>query len=310
MISIVIPLYNKEKQIKNTLQSVLNQLFQEFEIVVVDDGSTDNSGIVVGTFQDKRMRLVYQQNSGVSAARNRGIQEAKFDLIAFLDADDEWDPEYLSTQYDLFQKFPKCSIFACSYEFKNSEGKASSAIINKLPFSEENGILSNYFHVASCSHPPLWTSAVVVKKEAIQAIGGFPVGITSGEDLIVWAKLAFYYPIAYTKKVLATFILDDSHIVSNQPSRLHDETDYIANELILLYNKAELDKKSGLRKYISLWYKMRASVYLRLNDKKNVFKYSLCSLRYNCFNYKLYLFMSLALLPVKWQYFFKKQYIK
>ena len=90
MISVVIPLYNKEKQIKRTLQSVLTQTFQDFEIVIVNDGSTDNSTIEVEKIKDSRIRLIHQENAGVSAARNKGIEEAKYELIAFLDADDEW----------------------------------------------------------------------------------------------------------------------------------------------------------------------------------------------------------------------------
>lgn len=97
MISIVIPLYNKEKQIAHTLQSVFAQTFQDFEIVIVDDGSTDNSVMEVKKFDDPRVLLIQQSNAGVSAARNRGIEEANGELIAFLDADDEWMPEFLQT---------------------------------------------------------------------------------------------------------------------------------------------------------------------------------------------------------------------
>ena len=89
IISVVIPLYNKKKQIAYTLQSVFTQTFQDFEIVVVDDGSTDNSVEEVEKFDDSRIRLIHQTNAGVSAARNRGIGEARGELIAFLDADDE-----------------------------------------------------------------------------------------------------------------------------------------------------------------------------------------------------------------------------
>ena len=94
MISVVIPLYNKEEQIADTLQSIFAQTFQDFEIVIVDDGSTDNSVEEVEKFDDSRIRLIHQTNAGVSAARNRGIEEARGELIAFLDADDEWKPEY------------------------------------------------------------------------------------------------------------------------------------------------------------------------------------------------------------------------
>lgn len=90
MISVVIPLYNKDKQIAKTLYSVLKQTYPNFEVIVVNDGSTDNSLSEVSKISDSRIRLICQENKGVSAARNRGIQEAKSDYIAFLDADDEW----------------------------------------------------------------------------------------------------------------------------------------------------------------------------------------------------------------------------
>ena len=122
MISVVIPLYNKAHQIANTLYSVLKQTFRNFEIVVVDDGSTDNSVQEVEKVNDIRIRIIHQKNAGVSAARNKGIEEARYNLIAFLDADDEWKPEYLETQYNLFLKYPQCNVYACGYEFCNSNG--------------------------------------------------------------------------------------------------------------------------------------------------------------------------------------------
>ena len=168
MISVVIPLYNKEQSIASTLQTVQNQTYQDFEIVIVDDGSTDHSVEEVTKVLNPRIRLIHQENAGVSAARNRGIEEAKGEYIAFLDADDEWKPDYLKTQYELTQKYPECSVFACNYEFKDTQGKVTPTIIRKLPFKGKNGILSNYFEVASCSHPPICSISIMVKKNAIQ----------------------------------------------------------------------------------------------------------------------------------------------
>src|SRR5690554_2358538 len=106
MFSVVIPLYNKEKYISLTLKSVLNQSFKDFEILIVNDGSTDRSVEVVKKFDDSRIRLVDQPNAGVSAARNKGIKEAKFDWVAFLDADDRWDVEFLSEIANAIKKYP------------------------------------------------------------------------------------------------------------------------------------------------------------------------------------------------------------
>ena len=294
MISVVIPLYNKEKQIANTLHSVLPQTFQNFEIVVVDDGSTDNSVQEVEKVNDIRIRIVHQKNAGVSAARNKGIEEAKYDLIAFLDADDKWKAEYLETQYYLFQKYSQCSVYACGYEFSDSNGNVSGTIIRKLPFQEEDGVLTNYFEVASCSHPPIWTSAVMVKKDAIQAVGGFPVGIKSGEDLLTWARLAVLYKIAYSKHSLAVFIFDPLIFTQDQKERRPEQKDKVAIELKKIYLCHKNIK--GLKSYISLWHKMRTHIFIDKHCRIKALKECLKSISWSI-NKKNIAFLLLLLLP-------------
>lgn len=302
MISVIIPLYNKEKQIAYTLQSVLQQTFQEFEIVIVNDGSTDGSVTEAQKVQDPRIRLVQQANAGVSAARNRGIHEAKYDLIAFLDADDEWKPTYLETQYQLYQQYPQCSVYACNYEFRNSEGKITPTIIRKLPFTGEDGVLSNYFEVASCSHPPLWTSAVMVKKEAITAIGGFPVGIKSGEDLLTWARLAVKYGIAFCDAAYVQYNIRDeskrelNDLRKSAPLDLKSTKDKVGTNLQALY-KAEKSstKKIYLSQYIAYWYKMRSVINLNLDYRGAAFRCALKSIRYNPYALKGYELVILSL---------------
>lgn len=300
MISVVIPLYNKEKSIASTLRTVLNQTFSDYEIVIVNDGSTDGSVEEIEKVQDDRIRLVHQPNAGVSAARNRGIEEAKGDLIAFLDADDEWKPEYLATQYHLSQKYPECSVFACNYEFRDVSGKVTPTLIHKLPFVGEDGILSNYFEVASCSHPPLWTSAVMVKKQAMQAIGGFPMGIKSGEDLLTWARLAYKYKIAFSRRICACYILPDKLGNQSRDSHIKDikqVPDFIGGEIDSFYKKSSGKLKKDIREYLSFWYKMRASINLSLDYRYPALLCSCRSLYYNPCNWKVYLFYILVIMP-------------
>ena len=265
MISVVIPLYNKEAHIENTIKSVLNQSFQKFEIIIVDDGSTDNSISVVRKFSDSRIHLVQQTNAGVSAARNRGIKEAKYNLIAFLDADDEWMPEYLETQYNLSIKYPECSVFACNYEFHSPDGKISKTHIEYLPFTSPDGIINNYFKIVTDSHPPVWTSATMVKTEAIKSIGGFPAGVTLGEDLITWAKLACKYKIAYSRIPVAIYNFR-SQIQLVTPRRAPDKTDIVGREFDEIY-KIHGKSQPALNEYIALWHKMRMVTFVRLNMK-------------------------------------------
>ena len=304
MISVIIPLYNKAEQVGKTLRSVLAQTFQEFEVVVVDDGSTDGSVEKVRSVQDGRIRIIGQQNAGVAAARNRGIAEARYDLVAFLDADDEWKPTYLEMQYNLAQKYKDCDVYACNYEFRNAAGKVTPTILHKLPFDSEDGVLSNYFEVACCSHPPLWTSAVMVRKSAIQAVGGFPVGIKSGEDLLTWARLAISYKIAFNKKTLAVFIFDIQLFNEDQNKRMPEGKDVVGTELRKLYKSNS--QISGLKEYNALWHKMRARIFI---DKKNRYAALSECIIAMCYhiNVKIIVFLLLALLPFRIsQYVFRK----
>lgn len=263
MFSVVIPLYNKEKQIANTLRSVLSQTCQDFEVVVVDDGSTDNSVTEVRKIQDPRIRLISQKNAGVSAARNHGIEEARGKYIALLDADDEWKPDFLATQATLINKYPDCSIFATNYEYKNLNNTTRDAIINRLSFNGEDGVMDNYFEVAAHSNPPLWTSSIVVEVSAIKSIGGFPLGISSGEDLVTWAKLATKFQIAYNKKVKATFIESPPSSGNSKSKEREGGEDYIMSELLRIYDEETgTIKKEQIKEYLIFWHKLQSVLYI------------------------------------------------
>ncbi len=298
MISVVIPLYNKEKQIAETLRSVLRQSFQNFEIVVVNDGSTDGSVAAAESVQDERIRIIHQDNAGVSAARNRGIEESRYEFIAFLDADDRWKTDYLQTQYELTQKYPACSVFACNYEFVHADGSVHPTIIRKLPFEGDDGILSNYFEVASCSHPPMWTSAVMVRKEALLSIDGFPIGIQWGEDLLTWVRLAASYRVVYSRRVLASYIFEATDSAGRLPRDIKEVPDYVAKQLMESQEKADNGKlKRELSLYVAFWFKMRAHVNIVWGNSAAARKNAAYAIRYQASNLKAWIILLLSFLP-------------
>ena len=295
MISVIIPLYNKEAGVATALRSVLAQTYQDFEIVVVDDGSTDGSVAVVDTFNDPRIRLIRQQNAGVSAARNRGIEEAKGEYVAFLDADDEWIPEFLEEISTLQKHYPECKAQATNYTFC-SNGVKSSTILRKLPFDGKRGVLSNYFEVASCSHPPVCSICVCIERKLLQEIGGFPVGIKSGEDLLTWARIAVRTQWAYSRNAYSIFNIE-GYAINERPKRIPAEIDIVGNELKNIYRNNTNIK--GLKDYIAHWHKMRCSIYLRLGMSKKSIKEAIKGLRFQPLNYKLYAYIILNLIPEK-----------
>lgn len=301
--SVVIPLYNKEALIGRTLESVLAQSYRDFEIVVVDDGSRDGSADVVKSFADPRIRLIHKENAGVSAARNRGIAEARGEFIALLDGDDIWKPDYLSTVANLIKRYPQCDVFATGYEFVDEFDRISPIIIRDLPFEGKDGLLDNYFHVASTSHPPLWTSIVTARKSALEAVGGFPVGVTSGEDLLTWARLACRYQIAYSTRVEAQYFTPTTGITREESHDLQSVKDAVGLALESLSNEFP-DK--GVNEYVSFWFKMKAVINLNYGFRLPAFRCAVKSLRFKPSNLKAWSLLVLSFAPI----FFLNKFLK
>lgn len=291
MISVIIPLYNKEDYISTSIKSIFKQSYNDYEIIVVNDGSTDKSVNIVKAFNDRRIRIINQENAGVSAARNKGIEEAKGEYIAFLDADDVWNEDYLATLMELVENYPQCDVFATNYEFCDANGKRIKTIIRGIQFQEKTGVLNNYFEVASKSHPPICSISIMIRTNAIRSIGGFPIGIKSGEDLLTWARLAVKYKIAYSKKACSIYNIPNTSSFA-KPSRKPQQPDIVGMELKQLY----LNNKNikGLKEYVGLWHKMRASIYSRLGMSMSCFREIKQALKYNPYNLKLVLYLPLC----------------
>lgn len=203
-ISVVIPLYNKEKYIRRTIVSVLSQTRPPREIVIVDDGSTDSSVNEVNQFADERIRLICQANSGEGAARNRGINESRFEFVAFLDADDEWKSSFLETIIRMYNNFPDCGAYATSYEILTSKGEVVHPYLEGIPPEPWIGIIPNFVKMSQHGSP-LSSSSVVIPKKIFSLLGGFPEKVTQGADRMMWFKLGIRYPIAISSSSQAIY---------------------------------------------------------------------------------------------------------
>ena len=215
-VSVVIPLYNKEPYITRALNSVLNQTFRDFEVIVVDDGSTDNGAEIVQGFNDRRIHLIHQENKGVSTARNRGIDAAQGELIAFLDADDEWLPSFLETVLCLHKKFPDAGMLILAHtviEQVNTSKKTKHSSLPKIPWHgivpnntsipthPWHGILPNYFKSVSMDWTLVSTSSVCVPRVILIETGLFKKDILWGEDEDLWGRIALKHPIVYSTHI-------------------------------------------------------------------------------------------------------------
>ena len=253
--SVIIPLYNKAPYIRKALESVFAQTYNDYEVIVVDDGSTDDSCAIADKIVREamgnglwaideetncqspianRLMLLKQQNSGVSAARNNGVAQAKGDYIAFLDADDWWEPTFLEKMAQLIEDYPEAGLYACNYIYYKP-GKTHVAVRN---------VETGYFNYPRAYYEggamPVTSISVVIPRKVFDEMGGFPLGVKLGEDFLLWAKIAMQYKVAFLNEALAWYNND-------VPATLRATRNLHAPEHHMLFNLGRLGDEAMRR---------------------------------------------------------------
>ncbi len=235
MISIVIPLYNKAQSIESTIRCIQAQTLQDFEIVVVEGWSTDGSTEIIKRLasEDPRIRVLMQQNRhGVTPARNESIEAAVSERIAFIDADDYWEPEYLETLVRLMDDYPQAGIWGIRHGELCGGVKREEMQTGSTSF---RGIIDNPWKTGS----PYWTGATGISKTAFKAVCGFDNRIIYGEDIDLWYSIMLRYPAAFdATRTLAYYRTDAENRACEHtfPLRLH---------IPFYIDKYEADRKSN-----------------------------------------------------------------
>ena len=200
--SIVIPLFNKEQEITKTITSVLSQTCSDFEIIVINDGSTDRSLKVIEEISDKRIHIYTTNNKGVSHARNLGIKKSTSKHIAFLDADDLWKPHHLEDLKNIINSYPDCGLYCKSYEKQYYKDVLIKARFNKVDENFE-GVIQDFF-ISSLLDCIAWTSAVAMPKAMFNTYGYFDETLKSGQDTDMWIKIALKERVVFSSVISAT----------------------------------------------------------------------------------------------------------
>lgn len=267
-ISVIIPLYNKGPHIKRALVSVINQTIQDFEIIVVDGGSTDNGLDVVKNIDDRRVIFFKQKGTGVSAARNQGVEASRADLIAFLDADDEWLPYHLETILKLREEYPQAGAYTTAYKILQGNGKLKWANYKAIPPAPWKGLIPNYFKSGALGEYPVWTSVVCIPKNVFNLVNGFPEDAWYGEDADLFGKIALRYPIAFSWYLGGIYYNNTVNRASNREIPLEEEPFIKTAKKAMKENLVPPDKIEDLKEYVARKEILRAERNLNYGKNK------------------------------------------
>jgi glycosyltransferase involved in cell wall biosynthesis len=252
-VSVVIPTYNYERFIGDAIRSVLEQTYPPSEIIVVDDGSTDETAAVVGAFGDE-VRYIRQNNAGVSAARNRGVAESTSELISFLDSDDTWEPTNLEKQIARFESDEEIGMVHCAMrEFDVATGETTRFHME----GGEGGVADNLL---------LWEgplivgpgSGVTVSRKAFDHVGGFDTRMKVGEDWDFCYRVARVFKIAFVAEPLVNY--------RNHNAAAHHNVENMERGMLMFYEKAFATNNTEIlklrRRAYGNFHKVMAGSYL------------------------------------------------
>jgi glycosyltransferase involved in cell wall biosynthesis len=224
--SVIIPLYNKEKEIARAIESVLAQSYDVFELIIIDNNSKDGSMSLVKDFNDPRIRILTEPNQGVSYARNAGIISSTGTYIAFLDADDYWHEYHLFNLSQLIRKFPDAGIWSNSYQICHVNHKLMERAI--VGSTVDDNIFSDkhLFTAFVKGDMPFFTSSIAISQQILLKFGLFDTDLTYGEDVFLWSRI-----IAEKQVVIGTYIGAIYHRNANQRS---NSSNILLSELPLI----------------------------------------------------------------------------
>jgi len=275
LFSIIIPLYNKEKYIKRAINSIFQQNVENFEVIIVNDGSTDNSLSVCKTFLDNRIKIFNRKHEGVSCTRNYGIKKAKGKYIIFLDADDKWNNNFLKEIIYLQKKYPKINIFATGFETIYSNKKE----IRNLPYKRNNFVIKNILKLIAKNNFFLHISSVVIDRKVFDDIGMFsphkPIDkkeIIMFEDFDIYLRIFEKYKLAYTQEILCAYYKNNKDNITLQKNiNVSIKYKFFRDTLVKKFDKSSFIEKKYIKEIMSKMYLQLMSIYLVRKQYKNIF---------------------------------------
>ncbi|PKA84359.1 glycosyltransferase involved in cell wall biosynthesis [Ulvibacter sp. MAR_2010_11] len=263
MISVVIPLYNKESFIAEAIQSVLQQTFTQWELLIVNDASTDNSVAFAKQSKDSRIRIIHIEKSGVSVARNVGIANASFSWIALLDADDWWDSTFLEEMARGIKEYPNQQLFASgrTHVFPAFSKRYNNIFLPK----EGHTAIVNYFEVLQSYLPLINSSNAVIERSLFAEVGLFKEHQKLHEDHDLWIRLCLGREVVFVNKNLSFYRNTEANSASKLP--------YEANDFCIFLHTL-LEQKGKFSNPERKYFKKYCNRFVLLTYIKNYARYT------------------------------------
>jgi len=285
MFSIVMPAYNAEQFIKRSVESVLEQTYQEFELIIVDDGSIDDTKAIVSAFNDERILYIYQKNQGVSVARNTGILASRYRYICFLDSDDEWKVNHLKVMHSLIEEYSGCGIYLTGYDIRLRNGaiiRKSEQLLDTIKKSDfmstdGYGLVIRYGYFFN-------TNTVCCDKKVFEKVGLFATGVKNGEDDDMWLRIFAYFSVAVSKQ--STTIYDRAYCGATQQRVDNSDRTFLGRvDMILKSLEVPQSRKESLLIWLEKNKLAQARKLILLSQKRDAWKV-LCDIDYSKVNKK------------------------
>lgn len=301
MITVVIPLYNKTQTIEAAVRSVQAQTWADWRLIVVDDGSRDEGPGKVAAMatDDTRIRLVRQANGGVSAARNQGVALAEGDCVALLDADDTWLPGHLAQLMALRQTMPDAPMWATAYRLVDDAGM--DRVVRMRPQGGDHHVIDDYFAESVDWELPVHSSAVMLSKRALQAVGGFPVGVGSGEDLLTWARLSCLGAFPFGTRATAVYVSPPVAPHTRRAVVRRPATPDRVTEGLMQLRAAHPARARSIDRFLGLWWRIRGMGHLELNERIGCVRSVWAAARVSGWQRRDLLSLALCALPWPWR---------
>lgn len=306
LVSVVIPTYNRADLISFTIDSVLKQTYESFEIIVVDDGSTDNTLEILSTFGDS-IKVFTQNNEGVSSARNKAIKNSSGDWIAFLDSDDLWYPQKLQCQFEKLKSEGDYKWMYCDAEYFDNETQASLGLISDIAKPHTGWVLKDLFMSNFISSP-----TPVVAREVFDVTGVFHDEKLLPEDWDMWLRIASHFPVCYVDLPLARYRTHISNTSNMSRTFSWYETFVDRSEVALeraVENNPELESFKG--RSLSNIYAGLGKSFVRNGDYASSRKFFVQAVKLTRLNPKLYIYLLIAFtgrLTISWLLRFRDMY--